>query len=423
MADKEITYKIQIDDSELAQKLAQVKNTIDSALANQNFSSVADYQPSAIYNAPNPIMTEAGVATPVYGNIQPLPNFQQYINPPSNIDAGIIVADQTLQTAYARSQADIQNIQGTVQQTFSKINETAGVTSATIQNTLDKVGVNFRTNQHFGRTEANFGITGDEGWIKNILGSTLKIGYDPDSSLSPEAYQEMQRHKLAYNLPEMAGGVAGFGLGMAGMGLGGPAGLAVGLIAGYAGEKIIGGAAKLFFAPALQDMQTADYINFTTMQRGTLLAGQDNQTKFTGVGMEAAGRMREFVKSKEGFLSGTSRREAEEQLKSFTELGGFDTARTSDEYMQRFDQMLEGHKKVMHALKISSQKATEFMAEMQRTGMVGEGTGQFSTFAGAAQALQAAGSTVGLSGTTLLNYGLQSQHLKNLINLRKIRFI
>lgn len=385
MAERDLTYKIQLDDSDLTQKLSQIKDQIDLALTGQSFG----------------MPTGLGEAIPrTFGSIaqglNPLPMFQNYMSP---TQAGIAIADNTLTNAYTQANVSLGVGQESIHQAYQKIADSSALAQATFSNTLDRVTPDGRS---ISPSEANFGITGDEGWMRNLIGSKTGIGYDPDFSVSRGTMREMQAHRLGYNLPDAMGGIAGFGLGFLGAGMG-PMGLAAGLAMGFAGEKVLGGALNMLFAPAMQDMQTADYTNMSVLQRGTFLKGQAGQSMFSGVGSDVASSMREFTRSTEGFLAGVSRPEAEQAFKTFTEMGGFDTARTSEEYMRRFDDMLEGHKKVMHALNTSQEKALKFMAEMQNRGL--DGTAE------SAQTLTALGQTVGLAGRALVEYGLQSQQM------------
>ncbi|MGV8131726.1 MAG: hypothetical protein ACP5N7_06530, partial [Candidatus Pacearchaeota archaeon] len=361
--EKEVNYKVQLDESDLVQKLTRIQSDINSALAGQSFGGGG----ISVSNAP-----------PTYGSLPPIP--QHFAG------AAFGIADQTFGATYNRFSNDLQMAQGTVYQTLQRAQQSVQTAQLTLQNTMDKVGTNFRSPQFVSPSDNFMGISGDEGWFKNILGAGLGVGYNPDTSLSPGMYREMSGHRLAYNAPNMFGSLAGFGLGFLGAG-GGPLGMAVGLAAGFVGEKTIGAGMNMFLAPTLQDMQTADYVNMSINQRSTLLSRQGNQGMLTGVGSNVASRMSEYVKSSEGFITGVSRSEAEQALRSFTEMGGFDSSRSSDEYLRRFDDMLEGHKKIMHAFRTSQQKALQYMTDMEQAGL--------SSSTGTAMALQAIGQSVG----------------------------
>jgi len=386
MADKNITYKVNVDDSDLAQRLAQIKQEIDFALSGQPIGG-------------NQLGIERAVPMTygTYGGLSPLPSFNQYLSP---TQAGLGIADSSLTNAYQNANMSLQTSQTSLYNAYQRIGATRDSVQSTFHNTMNRIGTNFRdTVTNVAPSEANFGILGNDNWVGNLLGMG-GVGYNPDMAVSLGLYRDMQQHRLAYNMPGMAGGVAGFGLGFLGMGAG-PLGLAVGLGAGIIGEHTVGAGLRMMFGAELQDMQTADYVNFSIAQRGTLLSNKAGQGLFEGVGGAVASRMREYTRSPEGFIAGVSRTEAEQALKMFTDMGGFDTARTADEYTRRFDDMLEGHKKIMHAFRISQQKAIQFMTEMQNAGLTG-------TAESAAQ-LQGAAQSVGLAGTTLVDFGLQSQ--------------
>ena len=365
MPDKDITYKISIDEGDLSQRLADIRNEIDAALTIPTYKA-GDY---------GNVLAGSGA-----GAIYP---------------SAFSTLDQTFSNTIDAAKIDMWQSQQASAFGFNKISDLFDQGYATAANTLNLLP-----------SRPDAGFTGNEGWFRAAIG-VAGVGYDPKSVLNRTEYREAMRHRMAYTAPDAFGAVLGGTIGFAaGSAISaGALGVIGGVVGGFVGEKVIGGGLNLLYGPAIQDMQTADYVDYSL--KGTLGYGQMGQ----GFGTRVAGRMREFSRSREAIMDRLGRTEIEELFSQFTDMGGFSTARTSEDYMRRFDDMLEGHRKVMHALRVSSEKALQFMATLETTNLIGTRPDQFSSYAAGAQIIRAAGETVGLPAGQIAQYGLQSQQL------------
>ncbi|MBU1067290.1 hypothetical protein KKE60_05855, partial [Patescibacteria group bacterium] len=303
--------------------------------------------------------------------------------------------DQTFSNTIDAAKIDMWQSQQASAFGFNKISDLFGQGYATAANTLNLLP-----------SGPAPGFTGDEGWFRTAIGAA-GIGYDPKSILSRGDYQKAMQRRMAYTAPDAFGAILGGTIGFAaGSAISaGALGVIGGVVGGFVGEKVIGGGLNLLYGDVIQDMQTADYVNYNLLET---LGGKNISPDF---GTTVATRMREFTKSRGAIQDKIDRGEAEELFSQFTVMGGFATTRTADEYLQRFDDMLEGHRKVMHALRVSSEKALQFMATLESTNLIGTAPGQFVSYDFAAQMMRAVGTSVGLPVGTVVNYGLQSQQL------------
>lgn len=369
MAEKEITYKIRIDDSNLSEQLSNIRSQIDAAVTNQPF--VANPFPFDRTNF----------------NIAPLPQSLP------------IPIGETASSIYQRAQMQVAELQQTLTNSTAFASNSFGAIQSTAMNVGDRLGI--------GSTGFvnPIGFTGDEGWLQTSLASRFGVGYDPRMSLSVGDYQKTHNQRLPLQLPEFTGSVVGGAIGLLGgfsrFGLMG--GFLAGGLASYAGEKALGWGIQGIYGQHLQDIQTSMYVNQTMIDRGMLGAG------LFSPGELIANSMSSNLGTVRASLQNLNRRESEELLKGFTDLGGFDNARSADDYVKRFEDMLIGHRSVMHALRVTSEKALQVMAELEKSNLIGNATGQFSSYADAAQIMTGIGASVGIGGLSLISNGLQIQ--------------
>lgn len=346
---KEVTYKVKLDNTDLAQQLQSIRDQIDQALVGQSFGSS--------FGAP--------------------PSFSTY-SPPISIPATLNQGFTTVSNSMGYGFNSFQNSFGTG---FQTINNSLNMTRPTFSAGSEVVG----------------GVGGP--W--STLAGTYGFGYDPNMPFSRADYQAIARNNLYTSLPDIIGQTIGGTVGgIAGSVFPGIGNLIGGTIGTIAGNYAIGGVVNMAVQDIIQNKQTADYINLSLLRRGALAAGQQP-------GARAADIMQDYFGTQQSFLQGTNRNQFEEILAQFTNQGGFDTTRTTDEYLKRFNDLLADHKKIMHTLRITQEQAVQFMSEMQRSNLIGS-TGLFGSSSNAALTLQSLGGSVGITGSALGQFGMQS---------------
>lgn len=247
-----------------------------------------------------------------------------------------------------------------------------------------------------------FSATGMQGLeMPGLIPGALGLGYDPDRM--PMSRLEFQEHYggafgkrtrdlLESNAGFFAGTAAGAAIGAAGGPIGAIAGGTVGMLGdltlGWLGqqrrqEEQVGG--------ALQS------ISKHTLMREALTSTQ---------GSAMAERLLGVADSYDSRVTRLSRDDIQSELLGFTQGGGFDAARSAEEFETIAKGVIDNTRKVMRSLKMTQDEAVTFMAEMQREGLVNTNdAGMFSLdIATSAQAS-------GMSPMNMMNFVRQGSEM------------
>jgi hypothetical protein len=309
MATEDLTYRVTFDTSEVAQKLAEVKNSMDIAFGAQAFNM-------------------AGADTyPFQGSAQ----------------QGVQMAQGTF--------ADIQNVFNTVAETsrlgyskFTRDLEMTGLMAGSMRGAPQALTYG----QHMQQIQ--------QGGLWDDITGGMGFGYSPTMPMSAREYKRAHRQEAVDDFMTPSWGEA-IGVGVGAAFAGGPVGWGmVGLGAAALGTK----AALYPFTSELRHQRALEsYVGGTSWR---FLSGQFGREDREDLGQY----LRELPDQPSIAARGYGRGEVDEMLSTFTEAGGFDYVRNAREYRDKTKQLFEGHRELMHTLHVTSKEATALMGQLSK---------------------------------------------------------
>jgi hypothetical protein len=321
MATEPLEYKVTFDTSEVAQKLAEVKNSMDVAFGAQAFTAAGPdmYPFQGVFESPALSMAKEGAA----------------------------MAQGTF--------ADIRGM-------FSNIAETSRLGYSKFTRDLEMTGLMAGSARGVPQT-LTYGQQMQQikegGWLDDITGG-MGIGYSPTMTMSKGEYTRAYRKEAMADFMEPSWGEAGgaaLGLGMAAAFGAGPVGWAA---AALPAAALAGKAALYPFTSELRHQRALE--NFVGGTSWRFLSGQFNKEDRRDLGQY----LRELPDQAGIAAKDYSRGEVDEMLSTFTEAGGFDYVRTAQDYKEKTKQLFEGHRQLMHTLHVTSKEATTLMGELSK---------------------------------------------------------
>jgi hypothetical protein len=359
MATEPLEYKVTFDTSEVAQKLAEVKNSMDVAFGAQAFNAAGPdaYPFQAMFNSPALTAAKDGVAM-------------------------------------------AQNTFGGIQSAFNTMAETSRLGYSKFTRDLEMTGLMAGSMRGAPQT-LTYGQQMQEiregGWLDDVTGG-MGIGYSPTMAMSKSEYTRAYRKEGVADFMEPSWGEAGgaaFGLGMAAAFTAGPVGWTAAALPAVA----LGAKAALYpFTSELRHQRALEgYVGGTSWR---FLSGEFNKGDREDLGQF----LRELPKQDSIAARDYSRGEVDEMLSTFTETGGYDYVRTAQDYKEKTKQLFDGHRQLMHTLHIASKEATTLMGQLSRDLGV-------ENFAGFSAEIGALAAGAGLTGTEAATFVMKSSEM------------
>lgn len=361
-----LDYKVNIDTTNVADQLSRIKNQVDQAMATFSFrSSIPDVEPTA-FNVASPI----GIS-----------------------------ASQTMGSAMTTAQQNAMSFMDSTRLGFHKFMVDAQTLA--LQTPLGVSPLAFDPSQ---RWMPSFSGSPVGSAFKSLTG----VGYDPAMSISPGDYSRLAAESGRRNILGGIGNVLAVGSTAATVTAIGAELLGAGAIAFPAALAAIPlGAADLiyngFMNTAGYDIQPMlNLRNFAQDTSWRSLAGRLSYTQASGFGLAASNMHRsDFVMGDR--LGGG---DVERIMREVTESGGFDFARTAEDFTNKLKTQVESVRKVMHMLNASEADAVRTMTQWSNMGIgTTAGTIEMGLHVGA-QALAA-----GYSSSEFLQFGTQTAEM------------
>ena len=343
MATEPLEYKITFDTSEVAQKLAEVKNSMDIAFGAQAFNAAGPdiypfqqlFKGTALTNLTSAVPTTFDTPGAITSAL-------------TSVQDGVNMAQNTF--------SDVQNIFNTVAETsrlgyskFTRDLEMTGLMAGSMRGAPQPLT--------YGQLHQEI-RQGD--FFDDIIKGKLGVGYSTTMPMSKAEYKEAYKKETMADFMEPSWGEAAgaaLGVGAAAAFSAGPVGWA---IAGL-GVASIGAKAALYpFTSELRHQRALEGFVGGTSWR--FLSGQFGKGDREDLGEF----LRELPKQEELAARDYSRGEVDEMLSTFTEAGGYDYVRSAAEYKEKTKKLFEGHRELMHTLHVSSKEAVALMGQLSR---------------------------------------------------------
>ena len=381
--EKNLKYKIQIDDTDLGSQLDQIKNRVDTALA----SSAMGVTPP-----------------PQAANL--IPDMRMF--PPSFDPA----------TAHSFGQQLDQNFWKTVTPDMSTV---GGGFFSNLASSLDATATQIQTGyKRFVDDARRFGLIGGAGEISKVfsgpigddvyypqgfwqnagtlLSPQLLGGYDPHGPVSSMEYRERAASNLSKGISSfltgnafaMTGTATGLAIGglpgaFTGFMLGSTADFATGLLTGPAQERAA-------LATGIMDLADANNIgNFTRAHAGSI-----------------ARDLQQWSRSPEALMRGFSLNDIQENIVNFANAGGFSGTAVNNvgQFRESITGLLDNIRQVQYDLNVFSDEAAQIMGQLQNkmvatSSNIGEVTSRIKYISEEA----------GTSPIDILNFGLQGSQM------------
>jgi len=401
MADQVLKYKIELDDSDLAQQLQAIRDRINS--------EVTSFTAASMTNTPLVTQNGAGIAMlpPETGAFSlPAPSYPSYVFPPQ----------QTANFSNSFSGDLFQNQVPDQQGTFSDFGrQSAMVMQSVPRNVSASMSGAWADLQSFGQN-VQTGLadtmpnTQPGGFIANAFASA-GFGYDQRLPMYFSDYREAALQEAGKDLQKTGEAVGSFGI---------DAALGIGSWAAGAGAAALGVASAPILAPALAvgavalgaagiaktalDLTSVEsYSELRDTAEGLQTMGTMQLGAFSRAdAMDTANMMRDYSKSEEGYLRDINMSDIESAVGSFASTGGLQGVRSADELKDKVETVMKNFREVMHILGTTQEEAASIMGEMERRQLVSAGS-----MPGFAINMKAQGMYAGLSGVDLMQAGLQ----------------
>ncbi|MHA2093030.1 MAG: hypothetical protein ACW98F_00105 [Candidatus Hodarchaeales archaeon] len=329
---EELQYKITFDTSEVPQKLQEVKTQMDMLLAqNAFFQGGPDPYPFSQFFSPQD-------ATP--GLMQRISGFAQ------DAASGVPLGFQQAQGTY-----------GDIRQAFNQVSEAARLGYSKFTGDVELQGLMSKAVEYsvkdISKTRNDvLQEIQQQGWFESIWKNVTSAGYDPTMPMTRREYEDLNRGRAGRTFMNPSWGEA-LGVGAA-FALGSP------LIGGL-GAAALG--TKLAMHPFLGDLRhrqaTEDFVSRTSWR---FLSGQFTQPETRDIA-----RFVEEIPDRPGMKAlEYERPEIDMLLREFTQAGGYDYARTAEEYKRVTERLFEDHRTVMHLLHKTSKEAVGIMGQLTR---------------------------------------------------------
>lgn len=332
---EDINYRANIDTSDLAQQLQQVKLQIDQALATQTFQAT---------------MPDPG----------PMSSMGRFVQPFDSVsNAAGMIGDNT------------STVLNSARYGFQKMNND-------VHTAANATGI-FQPRFQPAMGERFMPDIQSMGPYKSLWEATTGFGYDPKMSMLPGEYNRYAETHFKDNSLRAASDIA-TGVGIGGMVAGGAAyfgagTLSAGTIAGLGTIAAVaspialaGLAYDVGMATFGHDFETANemrpYIRDSSWR---FLSGRMDNNAAGRIAIEASAMQRSEKLVGQRISSG----DVQNLISEFTQIGGFDMVRTAEEYRDKLKMLVENHQKVLQTLKVSSQEATAAIKSWDSMGLVG----------------------------------------------------
>jgi len=321
MPEETVKYKIEIDDTDLARKLADVRDRINTSLA------------SPISNFTTPTEPLAFEATLQQNNL---------VN----------------RLGEAFSQIDTSQL-GAVKDQLSQFSEGARLAA---QRASQDIGELMRTVPSIPISRYPSGAPNaynqilhninNQGFFGTARNSAIGFDWDSQMPLSIREYQHEARAALFRpdRVGSLSAGAAEIGVSTAVMGLSGPLGFATG--------------AYLHYGAGREKQRDELALTIRGMSRSFKSGEFDWHESLT-----AAGGLQELERSPDLRLKGIDQDEIQGTILDFANLGGFEKTQDVDQFLKTSRDLMSNVKEVMHALRITRQEAVEVMREVQQFGV------------------------------------------------------
>ena len=385
-----LTYRVELDAADLPQQLEQLRSQMDTALGAMAFSS-----------SPAPPEMTAGPMNFMFETAPQMNAAQQMIDTTSQ---GFLATNQMMaaqeggglmnflnsnveafRLGYAKFHGGMERMGLMVPPAPLVQFPPQGVTAYTEQ--MEHLqGLGYPGGPLFTAT----GMVSSAAEMPGLLSGAMGFGYDPNEMPYSrfefqEMYGEAAGKRLSRGLEENmftgAFGMAGLAFGPGGALIGGAVGMGVDAL------KNAGGARRR------QGEQVGNA--FRRISQRSFM--QDPFTKEEGENL--ANELLGQADTYEARLNRVTRDSIQSQLLDFTREGGFDSARTAEEFQQTAQGVIDNTRKVMQSLRMTQEEATKFMAEMNREGLVST-----TDSAGFALDVSANAKVAGMAPTEMLNF-------------------
>jgi len=350
MPEDTLNYKVNIDSSDIASQLEQVRGQIDSALGAMTFGAAAS---SASFDSP---ITSAGgsfIEMNPYNTINAVSSaFENQVFSTSSLDsqglsAFIGSASEAFNLGYGKFSTGLRQM-GLMTEMPPLIQYP--------QTGMDTFSLNLETIQNaplFSQAPAH---------PVGSLGASLGVGYDNHMPMTYNEYTTAARGRLSQTvsnaLVDWGPTAALAGLSFTPLApVAAPAALAMGALelgAWIGGDRI--------------EERNEVAKGFQQIASHTLLGGL-GKTASRGV---ADSVLRE-ARSATSIRTGVDTDFAQESLLGFADAGGFDSVRTAEEFERTALEVVKNTKKVMTTLRTTQSEALKVMADLQREGLVDVG--------------------------------------------------
>jgi len=379
MPTEDLTYRVNLDTSQLSGQLENLKSQIDLAAGGTSFSNIGSEElmplPGAVENIPglaiDPFtnMGETGLLETLTGGLS-----QAWHNVAEAGQAGYHKFNEGLDT-YRNAQPS---------------NTVPRIYGSDTGYSPDMMSGPERFQQMQIEMEGR-GIWGRMG-VK-----AFGMGWNPDDPMSSREYSNMANQELPPGAPgtfissllsmgisEVAGSIAG----VAATPYVGPwGGLGVNMATTLAVDAVISKPLGMLLGPDKDEV-----LNY---QRAKFFQNQSRAGKRIDLSFDEAKGTADivdtFMGSTEAFMHNYSETEMNDALSTFDTSGGLSMVSNAQEYRSKISSFLDSHREVMQILRMSSQEAAAFMGEMNGMGL----TGDAGTATAVSLQLSSAGSTLG----------------------------
>ncbi|MBC8409967.1 MAG: hypothetical protein H8E12_14780 [Rhodobacteraceae bacterium] len=355
MPEDTVNYKVNIDASDVATQLEQIRAQVDASMGAMSMASAS---------------MPVGFNSPVSASAP-----MMELNPYNTINAlSSSFANQAFSTGISESQGLGAFIQGTSEAfnlgygKFSNGVRQMGLMAemppliSHPTGGLDTFTLNMEAIQH----APMFTASGQRGHPGSIAGS-LGIGFDKMGPLTYQESVDASRQNLASQIGKLSSAWVGTAVGAAAGSIvpgGTIGGMAVGF--GYDMATSIGGARiKQANAVGAGLQQIASHSLLGTL-------GKDQSRTM-------ARGLLDMADSSYGIQTGLDRTEIQDNLLGFASSGGYENVRTAEEFEKVSKDVIMNTRKVMTTLRTTQAEALKLMADLQREGLVDAGDmGNFS---------------------------------------------
>lgn len=395
---EELVYKVQIDSSDIASQLEQIREQVNMAVGANSFSMAP---PPPELSSIAPMGVDAGVP-PIYQTINSqTANFGSAVQAMDNSQGLFQTLNQNYEAfrlGYSKFTGGMSQL-GLLQPPAPPVSyPTAGISAYTQM--VEAAGA---MGAGRGGLFTATGIPAMQGSMPSLAMGSMGFGYDPNTMpVSRQEFQNLYSSAAERRFSEffvnngfsLAGTVAGASVGAA-FGAGIPGAMVGGTI-GFAGDLLVSAG----LARERENRQIGaglQAISRNTGIRGGLSTGESRDMARGIMGM---------ADTFESRVSDLGRDDIQGMILNFANEGGFESTRTAEEFRQTAKDVIENTRSVMRALRMTQDEATSMMAELSRDGMVSAGgVGAWASMTGATAA------SFGMKGVDLVNFSHQGAEM------------